>query len=68
MIITNSLLDKWGDYQKELHGKAMENLKADGYRIRDMLSLCQEMLGEKVDVGIIGWDADMYVLTNQRKM
>lgn len=67
-IITNGLLGKWEITQRELHEKAMENLKADRYRICDMFSVCREMFGESVNADMVDWDADMYVMTNQRKM
>lgn len=66
--VTIQLLERWGITEKVLQEAAMGNMKKDGYQIRDIRAVCQEMFGETVDSSVVDWEADMYVLSNKRKV
>lgn len=65
--VTDALLKVWGISKAELHKNAAKNLKKDGYQIRDMMSICREMLGGETDVDSVDMKADMYVMQNSKK-
>lgn len=72
--INRTMLDIYGIDRQELHGKAMENVKKDGYRFRDMEDLLKDMLRESglsEDILSVFGEAQhgkMYVLTNSVKL
>lgn len=72
--INRAMLDSYGIDRRELHGKAMENMKKDGYRFRDMEDLLKDMIRESglsEDVFSLSGEVQhgkMYVLTNSVKM
>ena len=65
--VTDALLKVWGISKAELHKNAAKNLKKDGYQIRDMLSICREILGGETDADSVDMEADMYVMQNSKR-
>lgn len=71
--INRAMLDCYGIDRRELHGKAMENMKKDGYRFQDMEDLLKDMLHESgLSEDSLPWEGfehgKMYVLTNSVKL
>lgn len=72
--ITNELFDGYGISEDELYAQSVENLKEEGYRLRDMMEVLVDMLSD--DIPFESEDIDrmeletgrMYVLTNKSKM
>lgn len=65
--ITNGMLKMWGISETELQENAMQNMKDDGYRICDMMSVIRGMFGEAEETGTADLKADMYVMLNQNR-
>lgn len=71
--INRTMLDSYGIDRRELHGKAMENMKKDGYRFQDMEDILKDMLHESgLSEDFLTWEGfehgKMYVLTNSVKL
>lgn len=66
--ITEPMLEEWGITKELLHRTAIENMERDDYSIRDIFSICREMMGVLGDCDTVDWNTDMYVLTNSRKV
>lgn len=66
--VTKQLLKNWEITEMILHKKAITNMKEDGYQIRDIESIIREMFGDTVEHSVVDMDADMYVLSNRRKV
>ncbi len=69
--ITKAMAEQWGITEADLHARAMENLQEDGYTIRDLEQLLDELVLGTEDRAERGSQKDsksrMYVLTNSQK-
>lgn len=69
--ITKAMTEQWGITEADLHARAMENLQEDGYTLRDLEQLLDELVLGTEDRAERGSQKDsesrMYVLTNSQK-
>ena len=69
--ITKAMAEQWGITEADLHARAMENLQEDGYTIRDLEQLLDELVLGTEDRAEGDSQKDsksrMYVLTNSQK-
>ena len=72
--VRDDMLDRWGINEDELHNKALENMKYDGYNIKSMATVIKELMFncdgncdcpiEEIE----NVESEMYVLTNRSKI
>ena len=72
--VRDDMLERWGINEEELHNKALENMKYDGYNIKSMATVIKELMSnydgncdcpiEEIE----NVESEMYVLTNKSKI
>lgn len=66
--ITKQMIKSWGVQKKEVHWKALENLRTDGYQIKGIRNILKENFSEMQEVKEDREEEEfMYVLTNESK-
>lgn len=70
--VRDDMLERWGINEEELHNKALENMKYDGYNIKSMATVIKELMfncnGSCTPEEIENVESEMYVLTNRSKI
>lgn len=65
--LSEKQLDEWGVTEEEVYGQAVNNMKGDGYSLRKMDEIINNLIGgEDIPEPGASGRPEMYVLTNQR--